>query len=65
MEGEPPYLQGAVTKEVVEGEGFKEFWAGRPKHLGLAPSLSRKGPGPMLCAWEPFVLGRLQSESSV
>lgn len=51
MEGEPPYLQGAVTIEVCERRGIKEFWADRPKDLGLAPSLCMGA----ICSWQTSI----------
>lgn len=63
--GGAPLPAGSCDHRSLWKKGFKEFGAYRPKDLGLAPSLSRKGPGPMLYAWAPFVLGRLQSKSSV
>lgn len=49
----------------MEGEVSKESWTGRSKGPGLAASLSKKAPVPMVCAWGPFVLGRLHSKGPV
>lgn len=63
VEGEPPYLQGAVTIEVCERRGIKELWADRSKDLGTITV--REGPRSYALCMGPFVLVRLQSKSSV